>query len=292
MRSYAEIRIDTHFEERVSIGIVDLDIRVENDLISSRFAHEKLGLRFQDGMTTWLETPTDGNAIYSVGRIDGRWMMPEPPQSIWGSGSILNFQPRFFHANFAVVISDLFDVIIGRKSVELYELHSKLNVTLPSSPFSQPLPSTGKARMFAAEAAQRRRLKLAQEFAERTQGRNTPSSLATMRASGPDENGSKTSRRSQFGSVPVSTSKHGTKLATRIGHRPSLGDEKYRAEAPGGSSAFEDLEPAVLTQKPKDLKLEHVTIEDALNRYHLRFPSSMLEDPPEKSVQMPTSRWF
>lgn len=130
-----------------AIGAFDSQCAI--DMMSRRYAEEILGARFDNTTREPVGYTITNEPVFSVGRLKARWTYAEDVSSS-SPGSEPVFAPLFYDAEFFVVESDHFEVIIGHPSLEKYKIYER-KVGL-MAPFRSLVSSANSSA--AADAAQ------------------------------------------------------------------------------------------------------------------------------------------
>lgn len=112
------------------------------DLMSSTYAANRLGLRFDNATREEVGQTITGEIVYSIGKVPARWA-PEQDTSLSSpSGEKLTVYAKTHFVVFDVIKADHFDVYIGHPSLERHNLYGDKPKLLNPFRSSPPAPAT------------------------------------------------------------------------------------------------------------------------------------------------------
>jgi hypothetical protein len=121
--------------ELVKRGVILLDTQSQDDLISTRFAR-KFKVDLDNAVPEPYAVTVTGDTVYTVGTMSARWYTEK-------NRSRLSFKfkgPtlwRFIEAEFRIIDSDQFDVIIGKRTIKVHNLFERRSLL---APFRETIP--------------------------------------------------------------------------------------------------------------------------------------------------------
>ncbi|KAF3000789.1 hypothetical protein E8E13_005654 [Curvularia kusanoi] len=130
-----DIAYEKESSEVVKRGVILLDSQSEYDLISTRFAGQ-FDLDFKDAIRQYHAFTVTGHTVYSVGTMNARWYT-QKSRSRWFFKSKGPSLYRFVEAEFRIIESDHFDVIIGSRTINKHRLLEQKSLL---APFREQVP--------------------------------------------------------------------------------------------------------------------------------------------------------
>jgi hypothetical protein len=139
-----DVAYEVDNSELVKRGVILLDTQSEDDLISTRFARKFLVDLDAANPKPYALTVT-GHTVYSVGTMSARWYTEKKRSrlSFRSRGPILW---RFIEAEFRIIDSDQFDVIIGKRTINDHMLLERTSLV---APFRELIPPSKCIESFA-----------------------------------------------------------------------------------------------------------------------------------------------
>ncbi|KAH7071637.1 hypothetical protein FB567DRAFT_207671 [Paraphoma chrysanthemicola] len=131
-------------------AICSFDSSCGLDLMSAAYAANVLNLSFDDNTPQLIGIGITGEPVYSLGRLKARWYPEDDTPSTSTAGAEFSYPPKFYDADFYIVDSKIFEVIIGHSSLERNGIYGRKNNMI--APFRSLVQDTRPSA--AADAAQ------------------------------------------------------------------------------------------------------------------------------------------
>jgi hypothetical protein len=164
--------------EVVRSGVIQFDSGCEDDFISIRFAQEEFNQNYGKTTPVAYGISMTGDTVYTVGQMDARWWVEVRPSRWSLLSKAPSVKPMYHKAKLLVVKSDVFDILIGSKTINKHGLFHRSNKF--AAPGWRSAPAPAKTVKTITEEERKARERRAQELAEQNQHeqQNQPASSA------------------------------------------------------------------------------------------------------------------